>query len=40
MESGNTAHESLHVMHGRQLELFYINILMSWKYQGKASMHP
>lgn len=40
MESGNTAYESLYVIHGRQLELFYINILMNWKYQGKAFTQP
>lgn len=37
---GNAAHESLHVMHGRHLELLYINILMKWKYQRKGSVRP
>lgn len=36
----NTAHESLHVMHGRHPELFYINILMKEKYQRKGSAWP
>lgn len=31
------AHASLYVTHGGQLELQDINILMNWKYQGKAS---
>lgn len=39
-QGGNAAHESLHVMHGRHLELFYINILMKWKYQRKGSTWP
>lgn len=29
-------HASLYVTHGGQLELQDINILMNWKYQGKA----
>ncbi len=30
-------HASLYVTRGRQLELQDINILMNWKYHGKAS---
>lgn len=37
---GNAAHESLHVIHSRHLELFYINMLMKWKYQRKGSAQP
>lgn len=29
-------HTSLYTMHGKQLELQDINILMNWKYQRKA----